>query len=99
MKIVVALVFITFAGSRALSQEDFIRWKKNVKINWTDFKGKADPNSPFAAMSAVGMYYKFNSVSDGKNLRIMFEIDSRFDKARSWSKRSLRTSTMLRHEQ
>jgi hypothetical protein len=99
MKIVVTLVFITFGSLRALSQEEYIRWSKNVKINWTDFKGKPDTYSPFAAMSAVGMYYKFNSVSIGETYHVRFEIDSRFDKSRSWSKRNLRTAKMLRHEQ
>jgi hypothetical protein len=99
MKILLMLLLITSVHLAGYCQEDFLDWTPNVRIKWTDFKGKADSKSPFAAMSAVGIRYKYNSWSNGKVYKITFEIFSRFDKTRSWSKSYLQTQGMLKHEQ
>jgi len=99
MKITLTLICTTIFFLSASSQKNGIKWDKNVKVLWSDFKGKADKKSPFAAMSAIGIEYKYNSWSDGKVYKIRFEIYSVFDRSQSWSKRNLRTRNMLSHEQ
>lgn len=99
MKMLFTLLSVFLLHFTGSTQEPLIKWGKNVKIGWPDFKGKADLNSPFAAVSAVGIHYKYNSWSDGKIYKIRFEIFATFDKTKSWSKRRLQTESMLKHEQ
>src|SRR4051812_29470507 len=99
MKILISLLSTTLLNLAAHSQGTLLKWHKDVKIEWSDFKGKVDKNSPFAAMSAVGIHYKYNSWGNGKVYKITFEIYSIFDKNRSWSKTGLRSPGMLKHEQ
>jgi hypothetical protein len=99
MKIVISAILFVLIQFKAYTQEDFIRWNKDVRIAWPDFEGKADLKSPFAAMSAVGIYYKYNSISIGKVYKIRFTIYARFDRKKSWGKPKLRTKSVLKHEQ
>jgi hypothetical protein len=99
MKLALTLVYTTILILPAFSQKNCIKWDKNVKVAWSDFKGKADKNSAFAAMSAIGLEYRYNSWSNGNVYKLKFEINSVFDRSQSWSKRNLRTRNMLKHEQ
>lgn len=99
LKVLVVLSLLTIINLQTYAQPDLIKWNKNVKIKWADFKGKQDIHSPFAAMSAVGIHYKYYSWSNKKVYKIRFEIYSGFDKTKSWSKKRLETPHMLQHEQ
>lgn len=99
MKIVISVILLTLVHVKAFTQRDLIKWNNNVKITWSDFKGKADVRSAFGAMSAVGIYYKYNSASKGKRYIIRFTIYSGFDKTKSWRRTRLLTMQMLKHEQ
>lgn len=99
MKKLLTIILSTLVFFKAYSQNNFLKWGENVKIKWTDFKGKVETNSPFAAMSAVGIHYKYNSLTKGKVIRVSFDIKAAFDKTKSWSKETLRSANTLRHEQ
>lgn len=99
MKIVITVILLTSVHFKAYTQGNFIRWNKALKIAWSDFKGKAEVSSPFATMSAVGIYYKYNSTSIGKTYKIRFTIYAGFDRTKSWSKSGSRTAAILKHEQ
>lgn len=99
MKILFTSLFVALLNLTGTAQAPLIKWGKNVKIVWSDFKGKPEVNSPFAAMSAVGFNYKYSSSSNRKTYTIKFEIYSTFDRNKSWSKRDLQTKSMLKHEQ
>ncbi len=101
MRIPITFILIALAHFYvyAQGQAQFIQWNKNVKIKWSDFEGKADTRSPFATMSAVGIHYKYSSLSIGDVIKIKFEISSKFDKTKSWSRKQLQNEDVLRHEQ
>jgi hypothetical protein len=99
MKTAIIFILITLVHLRGTSQKDLINWSKDVKIKWSDFKGRADPYSPFAAVSAIGIHYKYYFSDKGKIVKIKFEIQSKFDKTKSWSRARYRTSNILEHEQ
>lgn len=99
MKIVISVILFTLVHFKGYTQGDFITWNKDVKIAWSDFKGKADVKSPFSTMSAVGIYYKYNSIDNGKVYKIRFTIHARFDRTKSWSKSGVQTAAILKHEQ
>ena len=99
MKIAITFIFFALTHSLMQCQAQLIQWNRNVRIKWSDFEGKADRKSPFAAMSAVGIHYKYSSLAVGDVVKIKFEINSKFDKTKSWSRKQLRTADVLRHEQ
>ncbi|GEO10805.1 DUF922 domain-containing protein [Segetibacter aerophilus] len=99
MKILFTALFTAVTFLKGYSQNNYINWHDNTKIRWADFKGVVETSSPFAAMSAVGINYKYNSVSKGKAVEVSFEINAAFDKTKSWSKRSEQTVNTLKHEQ
>ena len=98
MRLVITLLFIlvTLAG---FSQQDHISWSEDVRLSWTAFKARPDRNSAYAAMSAVGIYYKYQAFSQGNSVKVKFEIDTRFDKTKSWSRRHQQSDYILKHEQ
>ena len=61
-----------------------------IATNFPVGKARNKAMAVYAAMSAVGVYYKYNSVSNGKAYKISFTIYPRFDRTKSWSKRKSR---------
>ena len=43
-----------------------------LTLEVADFRGEVKTSSPFAAMSAVGIHYKYNSSIKGKVIKIIF---------------------------
>ncbi|MDQ6815723.1 MAG: hypothetical protein M3040_18485 [Bacteroidota bacterium] len=99
MRIVVSVTVLLLVHLAAYPQTDVIKWNKDVKIEWSDFKGKTDEKSAFAAMSAVGFYYKYNTAVNGNVYKIKFTTEATFDRTRSWSKKNSHTPVILKHEQ
>jgi len=99
LKIFAIFISIILFHFQVLGQQDFIRWNNRTKISWADFKGPIDARSPFAAMSAVGIYYKYKAQSTADIYNISFDIYAKFDKTKTWSKKNLQTAVILKHEQ
>jgi hypothetical protein len=99
MKILSAVLFTTMIFLSGYSQNNYINWHKNIKIKWSDFKGEVETSSPFGAMSAVGIHYKYKSITKGKTVEVKFEIHAAFERTKSWSKTAEHTANTLKHEQ
>jgi hypothetical protein len=76
--------------------EDLIKWDKNYKLKWVDFKGEIEhDDQAIVAMCSSGI--KFNNLSWKKNVGI-FDLYAVFYKNTSWTK--LKTNKdALKHEQ
>ncbi|MDB5190440.1 MAG: hypothetical protein JWQ96_3 [Segetibacter sp.] len=98
MRFLIIVIFIS-SGLTSYSQQDYISWSKYKKIEWSAFKAKPDNTRPYAAMSAVGIYYKYHATINGKSVKVRFQMDTRFDKLKSWSRLHQQTDYMLKHEQ
>lgn len=81
-----------FISGRAVSQ-DVIVWDSATKLSWADFSGKADPKSPWNAVTASGIRYKLNLSGDG----LMDSVTAVFYRSESWVKGP--TEYALMHEQ
>ncbi len=58
-----------------------------VQLNWeTHFKGNADMNSPFVALTAMTWQYSYESAVSRNRVTIRLKNEVRIDKDRSWVK-------------
>jgi len=91
MKIAITLVFALLLN-RAFAQ-DTIYWRADYKLEWEDFQGKADSNSPYGATSYPGIKYHLSIVQDS----ISVKVQCFFVKSKSWVR--IISDTGLIHEQ
>lgn len=76
-----------------------------VQLDWnTNFKGKADKNSPFLALTAMTWKYSYNSTANRSRVKIDLTNTIFIDAARSWVKWDRITDpkireSLLHHEQ
>lgn len=95
MKIIFILfLLISFSASAfAQLQNDTIHWSPCCKLKWEDFKGKADSNSQFGAISYPGIKYSLSANEDSFNTKVFCF----FIKSKSWVR--VISTTGLIHEQ
>ena len=65
------------------NEQDLIKWDKNYKLKWGDFKGKIDLDNSYGAMSAVG--FQMGNFKWMENIGVGFLI-SIFNASDSWTK-------------
>jgi Bacterial protein of unknown function (DUF922) len=73
----------------------------NRPLVWSDFIGKVDEGSSFAAMTYWNINYKMGNVQikDDELIIGSFEVILSFNNANSWVKKEKMTSSLLQHEQ
>ncbi|MCX2429802.1 DUF922 domain-containing protein [Pedobacter sp. GR22-10] len=101
-KLIIPILFLLVLPFNFGFKTDFT---EPVQINWeTHFKGQADMNSPFFALTAMTWEYSYESVVYRKRVTIKLKNEVRIDKDRSWVKwdriRNPQVSAdLLHHEQ
>ena len=80
------------AGTPAISGE--IAWKNSRKLNWDDFKAKADSKDPLHALTATNIDMK----AECENGQLKFKVASLFSTKESWTK-NRESERLLFHEQ
>lgn len=95
---VIFLLFIfNITYSQCKKESDSIRWSKEVKLEWKDFKG-AVPFGDLGIKKAISSLEILATCIDFKEDSIpVFEIEVFFVKTKSWV--VLKTDDILRHEQ
>lgn len=80
----------------ASSQENFIRWNLNQRLQWDDFSGKVCDTSKFDAETFAEICYRYTS----DNLKdFKFEVYANFNKNISWRRKNMQCDALLKHEQ
>ncbi|MCX2585561.1 DUF922 domain-containing protein [Pedobacter sp. MR22-3] len=101
-KLIIPILFLLVLPFNFGFKTDFT---EPVQINWeTHFKGQADMNSPFFALTAMTWEYSYESVVYRNRVTIKLKNEVRIDKDRSWVKwdriRNPQVSAdLLHHEQ
>jgi hypothetical protein len=80
--------------SAQTTKDSVILWSASKKLNWNDFKGKADENSSYKAITTTLILTDVINYSDSL---LTYKISCFFKKLDSWTK--LKTSSLLKHEQ
>jgi len=88
----------TLTAQTESSQEDINRiyWSDWYRLEWTDFEAEPQDQATVAALSSIGLPYKY--VTDGEG-ELNFSINVCFIKNESWSKEDQRNNLLLQHEQ
>lgn len=89
------LLFFLLAGT-CFSQstiEELVKWDKNRKLTWEDYKAAPDTIGGFAASTTTYLNVDYTFTQNGYS----FKIHSSFSKTRSWGLN--KTPYILKHEQ
>jgi len=101
-KLLIPFLFLVTLPCTFAFKQDFT---EPVQLDWeTYFKGKADMNSPFFALTAMTWEYSYQSVVSRNRVTIKLRNEVRIDKDRSWVKfdkikNSQVSADLLHHEQ
>lgn len=79
--------------------ENIIKWTDGQQIDWSVFKGKPDPSSPYDAQLNSGVRYSYSYESKNGNVKVNFDVFCYMDPNLSWSKKGKQTDYLLGHEQ
>ncbi len=94
---ILALLLITLpmmsVNKTVVSGDSEIRWRKGLRLEWRDFKGRAERLSPMDALTESGISFSWSCDSRGFDT----EIYALFVPHGSWVKDP--TPTLLKHEQ
>lgn len=92
-------VWFFFFTLSAQAQQAEILWAPDLKLSWKDFKGKPDPNSRVAAVTASGISYKFSSLEGDGYYEVEYTVDTFFYPKQSWYQPHMCDDVILSHEQ
>lgn len=97
--ILVAVVIVGSLGFAFGYKKHELPWRKNHSVVWADFQGPVDRSSDHHASTHSGIRYSYNWSQRNDELTMKFEVESFFDRSKSWVKKDKRTKTLLAHEQ
>ncbi len=90
------LLISLFILKATIFNEDCIKWTKDRKIRWEDFKGETLKKTYVAATSSIGIVYKTINQSSNKYL---LEVYAEFEKNKSSILPEKKSDKILEHEQ
>lgn len=96
------LAILFLSSSAAFGQEEGdddinrIYWNDWYRLEWTDFMAQPEDEATVAALSSIGLPYKY--VTDGEG-ELILSVNVCFIKNESWSKEEQRNNLLLQHEQ
>ncbi len=91
--------FIYDSSYTNYTDSDTIRWKKDLKLTWDDFQGKADPSSSFSAQSNCMFSYKSKAEYISGVMKLSLYLYPCFTKRASWVVPKNKQESLLNHEQ
>jgi|WetSurMetagenome_2_1015567.scaffolds.fasta_scaffold00007_145 hypothetical protein len=99
-KYILALILLAIFQVEGLTQprelKNKILWDENRPLTWKDFKGSPDEKSSFKALTAAGLYYSAEQVSEDE---VKVTVTPYFDPHKSWRKKKEVNDNLLEHEQ
>lgn len=66
------------------SQENGVPWQTGIRLEWSDFKGKAKTGSVIAATTASGISYTFSALERDGYYEVDYQVDAFFYPEQSW---------------
>lgn len=102
MKKYYCIILLLLIANLAYTQDIIISGtNKNRLLNWNDFKGEPDENSPHDANTYWNINYGIKGMTlKGDTVKIgSFSVTLTLDENRSWIKAQKQTDRLLKHEQ
>ncbi len=95
----VALIFVLVVQF-SIAQNVKKPWRVNEKLEWSDFRGGPDPDSPYSASTYSGISYRYTAKTAIKKVHVTFEVACYFIPDKSWVKEGFESDKkLLAHEQ
>ena len=91
-------LFFCFFGF-AQEIEEGVLWDSDLRLTWSDFRGKVPPASVPAATTASGISYKYSANLIHHEVELDFEVNAYFYPNESWYKPEVCDDLILSHEQ
>jgi len=79
--------------------EEGVPWSDDIRLNWTDFKGKVPLAEESAATTASGISYSYSANLLHHEVKLDFEVNAYFYPKESWYRPKLCDENTLAHEQ
>lgn len=100
-KIKLSFIFFCLFVATGLSQElvEAVAWQKDVKLQWSDFKGKVPLDVIPAATTASGISYKYSANLLHHEVNLDYEVTAYFYPSESWCRPEVCDDNVLAHEQ
>ena len=91
--VLLGVLFILIGSSS--TKPDIVYWTEDYRLTWDDFEGVPDYNNPnISALIASGIVH-YKGCHENK---IIYKVQSYFEKDESWVKEEARTAHHLTHE-
>jgi hypothetical protein len=91
-----SLIIILLLPFMIFLEEDIIKWKREKKLTWADYKAQPDTTGFTAAVTKCGI--SFSTVTSSYE-RYIFEVYATFESKKSWVWKKRASDTLLLHEQ
>ena len=93
------LIILTFFICLLFQEEQTIIWNKDLKLEWSDFKGEPKPAGDAVATTASGISFGFSATRSSSGLEdYSFNITSYFYPDKSWHVNKPLSEIVLSHE-
>jgi len=90
---------LTFLACLFYQGEQTITWHKDLKLEWSDFKGEPKPIGNAVATTASGISFGFSTTKSSNGLEdYSFHITSHFYPDKSWKINEPLSNIVLNHE-
>ena len=100
MKFFLIYLFCGIFGFPGLAQESQVHWNPEDKLEWTDFRGRADSANPFSANTSSGISYGWSLRKSGNEASdFTYNVFAFFVPEKSWVKEGKASLHLLAHEQ
>jgi len=84
----------------SLNNEDTVLWQEDLKLSWSDFKGKQNVESNAVAVTASGITFSYKvRKANSKVIEVTPNVKAHFYPKKSWVKLELADDYILAHEQ
>lgn len=93
MQTILLSIFLWFSVTTVPHDDHLINWKQSRRLQWSDFKGRPDPNSENAALTSTHINFQY-TIGEKE---FSFQVSCQFNKNQSWAK--VKNELILSHEQ
>ena len=97
--ILLTVMILGAVGFAFADKKNELRWRKGYSLVWADFQGSVDRASDHHASTHSGVRYSYKWSLKNDELIMRFDVESLFDRSKSWVNKEKRTKTLLAHEQ
>ena len=95
----IIFLFLTVATLAVAQDLESVKWRPDLRLQWSDFRAKVPPYVMPAATTASGISYRYSANMLHHEVDLDFEVNAFFYPTESWYKPEVCNDLILSHEQ